>query len=283
MTADDPRAGPPTGHADLDTLADLHAGALDQAEAARVRAHVDGCAQCSAALAALDSVQAQLRALPAPPVPAAVAARLDATLADLRTEQPARPAAPAAGTERDPEDELALARARRGRRLSRAIGAVAAAVVVVAAGGAVAAIVRTATTSTSSNDSAASGAGGAASAPVAPQSADSPRATGLDSNGSEAAVPAYDRSSLRDALPRIAAQGTDVVATAMADPARRTACAGSIPGAAGALSGLERIVYRGQPAYVFVYDDAGRLTGYVVTDGCGTAPGLPAAVLDTVS
>jgi hypothetical protein len=211
-------------------------------------------------------------------VPAAVAARLDATLADLRTERPTQPTQPT----RDPEDELALARARRGRRLSRAIGAAAAAVVLVAAGGAVAAIVTT-TTSTTSNDSSAGGAGSAASAPVAPQSAgDSPRATDRDSGG-EAAAPAYDRSTLRDALPKIAAQGTDVVATAMADPARRTACAGSIPGAAGSLRGLERIVYRGQPAYVFVYDDAGRLTGYVVTDACGTAPGLPAAVLDTVS
>jgi anti-sigma factor RsiW len=283
MTADDLRAGPPAGHADLDTLADLHAGGLDEAEAARVRGHVDGCTQCSATLAALDSVQAQLRSLPAPPVPAAVAGRLDATLADLRTERsapaarPARPAAPAL----DPEDELELARARRVHRLTRAISAVAAAVVVIAAGGAVAAIVRTAT---SSNDSATSG--GAASAPVAPQSErESPGATGLDSAAGrgQAAVPAYDRSSLRAALPAIAAQGTSPVPATMADPARRAACAGSIPTAAGSLRGVQRILYRDQPAYVFVYDDGGRLTGYVVTEACGTAPGLPATVVDTVS
>jgi hypothetical protein len=283
MTADDVRAGPPTGHADLDTLADLHAGGLDEAEAARVRGHVDGCTQCSATLAALDSVQAQLRSLPAPPVPAAVAGRLDATLAGLRTERsapaarPARPAAPAL----DPEDELELARARRVHRLTRAIGAVAAAVVVIAAGGAVAAIVRTAT----SSDSATSGAGGAASAPVAPKSeGERPGATDLHSAGrGQAAVPAYDRSSLRAALPTIAAQGTSRVPASMADPARRAACAGSIPTAAGSLRGVQRILYRNQPAYVFVYDDGGRLTGYVVTDACGTAPGLPATVVDRVS
>ncbi len=287
MTADDVRAGPPTGHADLDTLADLHAGGLDEAEAARVRGHVDGCAQCSAALAALDSVQAQLRSLPAPAVPAAVAARLDATLADLRTARSTR-STPAAPPARDPEDELALARFRRGRRLSRAIGAVAAAVVVVAAGGAVAAIVRTATGTGSSADSAAGGAGSAdsagsaAAAPALPQSAAAtPKDRHLDTTNGGEATPAYDRTTLRDALPTIAAQGTGVAA--MADPARRTACAGSIPGPAGSLRGVQHIVYRGQPAYVFVYGDGGRLTGYVVTEACGSASGLPATVLDTVS
>jgi hypothetical protein len=281
MTADDVRAGPPTGHADLDTLADLHAGGLDEAGAARVREHVDGCPQCSAALTALDSVQAQLRSQPTPPVPAAVAARLDAALAELRADRSAppaerpKPARPVHG----PEDEMELARDRRGRRLARAIGGVAAAIVVLAAGGAVAAIVRT--TTTSSSDSAGT-AGAGASAPVAPQSTGETSGPHSLDKGQEA-VPAYDQASLRAALPTIAAGGTAVVRTAMADPARRTACANSISGAAGSLRGLEQIVYNGRPAYVLVYDDRGKLTGYVVTEACGSAAGLPAAVLDTVS
>jgi anti-sigma factor RsiW len=139
MTADERRTGPPTGHADLDTLADLHAGVLDGPEADRVREHVADCRQCAATLEALDAVQGQLRSLPEPAMPAVVAARLDAALADLRTERPV----PAGGsTAADPEDELARARARRGHRLSRAIGAAAAAVVLLAAGGAIVSIVR---------------------------------------------------------------------------------------------------------------------------------------------
>jgi hypothetical protein len=34
---------------------------------------------------------------------------------------------------------------------------------------------------------------------------------------------------------------------------------------------------------VFVYADGDRLTGFVVTETCGSAPGRPATVLDTVS
>jgi hypothetical protein len=89
MTADDRRPLPPLPpplHPDLDTLADLHADALDPATAERVRAHVAGCAQCAGVLTALDTVGAGLRALPTPRVPAAVADRLDATLADLRRD-----------------------------------------------------------------------------------------------------------------------------------------------------------------------------------------------------
>jgi len=32
-----------------------------------------------------------------------------------------------------------------------------------------------------------------------------------------------------------------------------------------------------------VYADGDRLTGFVVTEACGSAPGRPATVLDTVS
>jgi len=278
MTADERRTGPPTGHSDLDTLADLHAGVLEGRSAERVREHVDGCRRCAATLEALDAVQGQLRSLPAPGMPDAVAARLDAALADLRTERPARTGATAA----DPEDELERIRLRRGRRLSRAIAAVAAAVVVIAGAGAITAIVRAG----GGNDTVSSAGGRAASAPAQPQSEvpgakSAPGSAESDTAGQ--AVPDYDRASLRAALPEIAARGAVPQATSVESPTLRAACATSIPGAQGTLRGAQRIRYEGRPAYVFVYADGDRLTGFVVTETCGSAPGRPATVLDTVS
>jgi hypothetical protein len=276
MTADERRTGPPTGHADLDTLADLQAGGLEGPEAEHVRGHVAGCRDCAAVLEALDAVQEQLRSLPRPAMPAAVAARLDATLDDLRTGG-SEPAAPA-GRDRDREDELALARARRGRRVARSIGAAAAVVVVIAAGGAIASIVRTSTSEVSSSS------GGAGSAPAQPhQESGGPVPKSVDSDsGGEAALPAYDRASLRAALPTIAARGAAPRTVAM-DPVRLATCADGIPGATGSLRGVQGIVYQGRPAYVFVYANGDRLTGFVVTATCGGAPDQPTAVLDTVS
>jgi hypothetical protein len=281
MTADERRTGPPTGHADVDTLADLHAGVLDGPDADRLREHVAGCRQCAATLEAVDAVQGQLRSLPAPSMPAAVAARLDAALADLRTE---RPASAGGSTAADQEDELAQARLRRSRRLSQAIAAAAAAVVVIAGGGVIASIARGGGTSETASD----GAGSAASAPVQPQS-NPPAAASADGgsvendSGGQAALPAYDRASLLAALPTIAGQGVAPRAAALSDPDRQAACARSIQDAAGALRGVQHIQYAGQPAYVFVYTDGARLTGYVVTEACGSAPGRPATVLDTIS
>jgi anti-sigma factor RsiW len=278
MTAGERRTGPPTGHADLDTLADLHAGVLVGPAADRVREHVDGCPQCAATLEALDAVQGQLRALPGPAMPAAVAARLDAALAELRTERPVAVGATAA----DPEDELARARLRRSRRLSRTIGAAAAAVVVIAAGGAIASVVR----GGGASETTSSAGGGVASAPAQPQAqAATPPEGGSVANdsGGRAAPPEYDRAGLRAALPTIAARGTVPRATSPDNPTLEAACATSIPGATGTLRGAERIRYEGRPAYVFVYADGDRLTGFVVTEGCGSQPGQPATVLDTVS
>lgn len=64
-------------------LADLHAGAVDEATATHIRAHLDDDDQ--AVLAALDRTVADLAAWPVPPTaaPAEVLARSRATLADL--------------------------------------------------------------------------------------------------------------------------------------------------------------------------------------------------------
>jgi Putative zinc-finger len=299
MTADDRRAGPPLpppAHPDLDTLADLHADALDPSTADRVRAHVSSCPRCGPVLAALDGVRDELRALPVPPVPASVAARLDATLADLRrTDLPAsRQPVPVAGAgprvaHPDRTDELGPARERRQRRLGRSLGAVAAAVAVIAAGASVTALVRS---STSNNDSATS-AGSAAGAPVLPApAAGSATPLGTDEQAPTVAIPSYDKNTLRIALPSIVqrsaveiitGEGDTGPAGVMADTARRTACAGTIPGGRGEPRAVLRIRYENRPAYVFVFESGGARTGVVVPDDCGENPVVPAAVLGTVS
>jgi hypothetical protein len=401
----------PAPHPDLDTLADLDAGALDAAAAAEVAAHVSGCARCTRASAALGTVRVQLHAQPRPEMPAVVAARLDATLAALRGGQwPGQDAGPAgvhrtdapstgpeptrgtltgadltspdpaspdptspdpasahpatadpagpdrssasptsagptsagpttasstgadpttarsttarstsadpagpdrssasptssdpartgsggrpAGRQRggtgspsrapsDPAD-LAAARLRRRRRLSRGVGAAAAAVALLAAGA-------------SLNELVSGGIGGTDDAAPASAQQESLGRGDAGSAGSPAspdALPSYSRESLRAALAAIERASPVGVTTAgseagqagvMADAGRRTACVGTIPGSRGELRAVLRISYEGRPAYVFVFSDAGRRTGYVVTEQCGTSTALPAPVLDTVS
>ena len=75
--------GSPAGdHPSLDDLADAAEGLLDPDRAARVAAHLTGCARCQEAEAALSGVTAVLAAAPDPgPMPDAVARRLDDVLA----------------------------------------------------------------------------------------------------------------------------------------------------------------------------------------------------------
>jgi hypothetical protein len=131
------------------------------------------------------------------------------------------------------------------------------------------------------------GGGSAVSAPAQPQS-EVPQANSAggaaESDSGGRAVQEYDRASLRAALPAIAAQG----AVPAEDLAGQPRPAGGLrrqhpPVRPGTLRGVQPIRYDGQPAYVFVYADGDRLTGYVVTEACGSAPGRPATVLDTVS
>jgi hypothetical protein len=313
MTADDRRPVPPPvhpdPHPDLDALADLHAGALDDPAAARVRAHVSSCPRCSQLVAALDTaldtVRGELHGLPTPAVPAAVAARLDATVADLRRGDlraagPSGPGSAAASGggagARSPEPvaDLGAARQRRRRRLARGLGSVAAAVAVIAAGASVIALVRTGGSDNSSTAaSTAAGTAGADSAAGVDKGAGAPEAAPgrTQSPGTALAVPSYDRETLRAALPSIARESALSIVTgrgdtgpagAMADTARRTACAGTIRGSQGPPQAVLRIRYEGRLAYVFVFDGDGDRVAYVVSDDCGTSPALPASVLDTV-
>jgi hypothetical protein len=181
-----------SAHLGLDQLADLGAGALDEATALRARTHLAGCERCQAEAAALDEVSAVLGAAAhTGPMPAPVAARLDAALA----------AAGAKG------DVVPLLRGeRRGDRLrGRVLQAAAAAVVLLAGIGLLVPLLQGRDGSGGAADTAstAGGAdsGGAESAPVV-------QASGTD----------YTQRSVVAAVPRLLA-GTVVPRAAKSGPA----------------------------------------------------------------
>ncbi|MGI8626346.1 MAG: hypothetical protein ACR2J5_07230 [Geodermatophilaceae bacterium] len=70
---------PPGGY-DIEVLADLSANLLPVVQDRSVRAHAEGCAECTLILRALEQTGNELRWLPPIPMPADVVARLDAAL-----------------------------------------------------------------------------------------------------------------------------------------------------------------------------------------------------------
>lgn len=72
------RRYPDSGHPDLETLADLDAGVLD--ETVELRRHLDGCAACTDLVGQLQDTRVLLADLPPPALPVAVAERLDAAV-----------------------------------------------------------------------------------------------------------------------------------------------------------------------------------------------------------
>ncbi|PRX47706.1 hypothetical protein B0I33_105286 [Prauserella shujinwangii] len=113
--------GPPWS---VDVLADLHAGVLDEHEAARLWPQVNADPEARAIIEALEATTADLSALPSepvPPMPAEVAARIDQA---LEQERQAGAGAPVVS--------LDAARRRRTRRLGWGAGLLTAAAAVVA-------------------------------------------------------------------------------------------------------------------------------------------------------
>lgn len=128
--------GPPWS---VDVLADLHAGVLDDSQAAELWPLVNADPEARAILDALDATQADLASLanvPAPPMPAQFAARLEAALAaeaaarfpGQSTQRQAGPAPRNAAVV-----DLAAARRRRNKRLGWAAGVLTAAAAAVVA------------------------------------------------------------------------------------------------------------------------------------------------------
>jgi hypothetical protein len=116
-------AGPPWS---VDLLADLHAGVLDEAEAARLWQQVNadpGALEIIEALEATTADLATLGSAPAPPMPDDVAARIDAALADAARDSLGL--APVVGID--------AARRRRTTRIGWVSGVVAVAAAAVAA------------------------------------------------------------------------------------------------------------------------------------------------------
>lgn len=127
MTDNTRGAGGPIGPPwSVDVLADLHAGLLPEAEAARLWPRVTADPQARAVLDALESVRTDLNhfgSAPVEPMPAQFAARLDAA---IQTEMRTSHWAPAQ-QKVAPVVSLDEARKRRNRRLSWGAGVFAAA------------------------------------------------------------------------------------------------------------------------------------------------------------
>ena len=85
-----------TRHIRADKLAGYRAGDLGTRESARVRAHLDGCARCTAAADDLAAVSTFLASVPAPPMPDDITARIEAALAAEAASRASSPAVPAA-------------------------------------------------------------------------------------------------------------------------------------------------------------------------------------------
>ena len=253
---------------------------------ARARA---GWPSCAASRGARRRHSGQLRALPAPAMPAAVAARLDAALRRPAAPEPAVPAGGGASGAAAPGATSWRAAARRGAGRSAGPGR-----------------------------SAGRRGGGRCSPPAAPSprssAAAAPASTSGrrgrrrgrragpgrrtrpgraqdDGGGSHPPTPA-DQAALRRVRPgrpaaRRCRRSRRRAATRSAGrrrPGRLAAClAASRRARPASLRGVRRIRYQGQPAYVLVYADGGRLTGCVVTGLRQRAGAGPATVLDTVS
>lgn len=148
MTDSDLPAGGDSRSWTVDELAEMRAGALDDAEAAELWSHVRNDTEALAVLDALDRTKAELAGLrdsPVTPMPDDVAARIEAALAGERerafpeTAQRPQPVAPAPqrGQAQQPGHgqvvDLAQARRKRAKQLGWGAGVLTAAAAVVAA------------------------------------------------------------------------------------------------------------------------------------------------------
>ena len=121
--------GPPGPPWSVDVLSDLHAGALDPAESARLWPRVNADPDARAILAALDEVKVglgQLGSAPAEPMPAQYAAQLDAAI-EAQVRASGRTATATAPQPVAPVVDLAAARKRRNRMAAWGAGVLTAA------------------------------------------------------------------------------------------------------------------------------------------------------------
>ena len=256
------------GHLDLDALADVLAGARDDA-------HLDACGPCSdrlAELAAADaSVAAALGALPAPPVPDGLSARLARALEDERRQ------------------EVASVRPLR-RQTPAWLPAVAATVVLVTAGAVGWSVLDP--SARTGQDAATSAAGGGSGSTEERSSDDSGRATDTAVESEAATGLAMPRPAATDwaedaarpaALARLLAADDPAASRATAgppadglerlrDPAALEACLAGLPGGDPDVLAVDYAQYAGAPAVAVVQPaEPGSVTVTVVGSTCSAA------------
>ncbi|MEV4600299.1 hypothetical protein AB0K15_23215 [Amycolatopsis sp. NPDC049253] len=250
--------GPPWS---VDVLADLHAGVLDEHEAARLWPRVQADPEARAIIEALEATTADLAALadePAPPMPAEFAARIDQALAaEAASRQAASfPAAGSAPVPASPEPgvapvvDLAAARRRRNKRLGWGAG------ILTAAAAAIVAIAVTVPGTTQET-----GTGVAAPAPAGPS-------VGGDGSGAEALL--GGAMGVRDFGPLQDEQHLDAcVGAAGLDPDVRP-------------EGIRPVTVDGKPGVLVIYT-TGQLAQFrLVAFGADCGPGHANVLFDKV-
>ncbi|MDH6134608.1 hypothetical protein P3T37_004012 [Kitasatospora sp. MAA4] len=283
---------PSAGHPDLDQLADLHEELLSPAEAAAVRAHLDGCPQCADTLAALTDLTELLGADEPPAMPADVALRIDAALAaEAAAPRPREAAAAKPRATRSPAaaPPTRTDRARPGqsarsglRRRARLLLAAAGCLAVLGLGavlvdsGSHGGTVDTATSSTSS---------------AALRPAESPAAVGgpvfsadqLPAQIQQLVAAQPSAAGTAKSVPRATGQNPD----ASPAPAPADRLPGCVQAAVGSHAGDTPIAvghgrYGSTPVDVYVFPlaaDPGRLDVYLLDAGCNLhTPAAPATV-----
>jgi hypothetical protein len=237
--------------------------------------------------------------------PAARGSQHAAALTGHEPGQPAPPAPPSpprpvvvppvpAGHRVDPVVDLSVRRDRRLRARKSWTNVAAALVLVAAAVGVGTALVRQSETSDSGSGGSvaagvAPGSGGGTGPRVPASAKDGQAGVGAESTTSpptagDSGLPAYESEAvLLNAVPVIVSQSpVDVItgainnnrAGAMADPDRRAACASAVGKSAADAMAVERIVYKGEQAYVFVFRGAVADHPSVIVVGptCGDGP-----------
>lgn len=234
----------PSGHLDLDALADVLAGEREEP-------HLRSCRQCADRLAELTaadaSVTAVLTSLPAPPLPAGLPLRLARALQDER------------------QRELAAVRAQR-RRTPAWLSAVAASAVLGTAG-----VVGWSLLDPSGQDAATSDAGGGAQDTAAAPEA----AAGLALPRTDWADPAARRTALSRLLTTdLSASSASPVPTGdgldrLRDPAALSACLAGLPGSDDDVLAVDFAQHAGVPAVAVVQAaEPGSVRVTVVGSGC---------------